>query len=57
MVYLDDILKFSKSPKAQVKLVYNALKYFCNAHVTIKLKKSELYSDMVNKLGHVIHPG
>lgn len=57
LVYLDTIGIFSKSLKGRIKLVQLVLMLLQNSSVTMKLKKSELFSNAMKDLGHFIHPG
>lgn len=55
MVYLYQIMTFSSTPKEHIKHIRHFLTLICNASITIKLKKSEFFSNAINFLGHVIH--
>lgn len=57
LVYLDDIVAFSKGLEVYIKHVRHVLSLLCNADVTIKLKNFELFSNTINHLAHVIHFG
>lgn len=57
MVYLDDVIIFSGSPKEHIKHVQSVLLLLNAAGVTLKLKKCSLFSDEVDYLGHFVKPG
>ena len=57
LVYLDDVIVFSKNidqPLAQVDEILQVLK---NAGISLKLKKCSFCTDTVTYLGHIIRPG
>lgn len=54
--YLDDIVKFSKSPKEHIKHVRQVLTVLHNAGFPVKLNKCKFFSNTINYLGHGILP-
>ena len=57
LVYLDDVIIFSKNMDDHVKHVREVLTALRDAGVTLKLKNCEFFKDSVRYLGHVIRPG
>ena len=57
LIYLDDVIVFSKDTKEHVAHVDQILTMLRQAVVYIKLKKCELFQPKVDYLGHVITPG
>ena len=57
LVYLDDVIVFSKNiedPLVHVGTVLDALR---DALITLKLTKCDFFTNTVKYLGHVIRPG
>ena len=57
LVYIDDIIIFSKSVEEHIQHVDEILTALGNAGVTLKIKKCKFFSDTVEYLGHIIKPG
>ena len=57
LVYLDDVIIFSKSYRAHLEHVATVLSLLKSAGVTLKLAKCHFFSQEVDYLGHVIFPG
>lgn len=57
LVYLDDVIIFSKSVDEHFSHVSTGLQLFKSAGVSLKLKKCSLFTNKVDYLGHVIRPG
>ena len=57
LVYLDDVIVFSKSKKDHLAHVAEALTLLGNAGLSLKLKKCHFFAEAVDYLGHVIRPG
>ena len=57
LVYLDDVIIFSKNMDDHVGHVREVLTALRDAGVTLKLKKCEFFKDTVRYLGHIIRPG
>ena len=57
LIYLDDVIIFSKDMETHVKDVTKVLDLLREAGVTLKLKKCSWFTNKVHYLGHVITPG
>ena len=57
LVYIDDIIIFSKSVDEHIHHVDEILSALRASGVTLKIKKCRFFSDTVEYLGHVIKPG
>ena len=57
LVYLDDIIIFSKEVDEHIKHVEQVLEKLQSARVSLKLKKCKFFAKTVDYLGHVIGPG
>ena len=57
LVYLDDVIIFSKDVESHFKHVEEILTALQTAGVTLKLAKCDFFTDTVKYLGHVIRPG
>ena len=57
LVYLDDVIIFSKSIEEHLKHVDEVLEILRQAGMALKLKKCHFFTNSVNYLGHVIRPG
>ena len=57
LVYLDDVIVFSKSRQDHLSHVAEALTLLGNAGLSLKLKKCHFFAETVDYLGHVIRPG
>lgn len=56
VVYLDDIIIFSKDMESNFQHVEEILSALGKANITIMLKKCELLTKLVRYLGHIIEP-
>lgn len=56
LVYLDDIVVFSRTPEKHIYHVQHVLTLLNNARATLKLKKCKFFTDTIDYLGHVIRP-
>jgi transposase InsO family protein len=57
LVYLDDIIVFSRTPEEHMKHLDAVLHRLYRAGLTLNLKKCHFFKDKVDYLGHVIRPG
>ena len=57
LVYLEDIIIFSKSVEEHFQHVKDILTTFKGAVISLKLKKCSFFTNTVKYLGHIIHPG
>ena len=57
LIYLDDVIVFSKNEEEHVAHVDEVLTLLRSAGVSLKLKKCEFFKPKVDYLGHVITPG
>jgi RNase H-like domain found in reverse transcriptase/Reverse transcriptase (RNA-dependent DNA polymerase) len=57
LVYLDDIIVFSKTPTEHMALLDAVLHRLYRAGLTLNLKKCHFFKETVDYLGHVIRPG
>ena len=57
LVYLDDIIIFSKSVEEHFQQVKDILTTLKSAGISLKLKKCSFFTNKVKYLGHIIHPG
>ena len=57
LVYLDDVIVFSKTFDEHVKHVQDVLTILQRAGISLKLKKCNFFTKAVDYLGHVIKPG
>ena len=57
LIYLDDVIVFSRSAEQHVRDVDKVLSLLRAAGVTLKLKKCFWFQNRVDYLGHVITPG
>lgn len=57
VVYMDDIVVFSKLPKNHIEQGRCVLRKLYKAGVTLKLKKGKFFTETIDYLGHVIRPG
>ena len=57
LIYLDDVIIFSKDIETHLKNVDEVLKLLHDAGVTLKLKKCSWFTKKVHYLGHDITPG
>ncbi len=57
LVYLDDVIIFSKDVESHVKHVDEILSCLKQAGVTLKVKKCKFFTTEVEYLGHIIKPG
>ena len=56
LIYLDDVIVFSRDTSSQIQHVDQVLALLRNAGVSLKLKKCSFFQPKVNYLGHVITP-
>lgn len=57
LVYLKDIVIHLENPEAHIKHVRHVFALLRNSGLTIKLKKSEFFSNSIKYLSHIIHTG
>ena len=57
LVYIDDIIIYSKSVEEQIRHVDEVLTAFKKAGFTLRMNKYTFFSDSVEYLRHVIKPG
>ena len=57
LVYLDDIIIFSKNKVDHLRHVEQVLSVMRDAGLTLKLPKCTFFTDTVKYLGHIIRPG
>jgi len=57
LVYLDDVIAFSRSPEEHLPRLDEVLTRLGKAGVTLKAAKFHFYQEEVEYLGHVIRPG
>ena len=57
LVYLDDIIVFSRTAEEHLVHVEEILEKLQDAGVSLKLKKCRFFAETVDYLGHVIRPG
>lgn len=57
LVYLADIIDFSKSIEKHMEYVNKILQRLKEAGVTFEIKKCEFFTDTVEYFGHIIKPG
>ncbi len=57
LVYLDDVIIYSKTVKDHINHVDEVLTCLREAGITLKISKCSFFSDKIEYLGHVIKPG
>ena len=57
LVYLDDVIIFSKTVEEHIQHVDEVLSYLAKAGVTLKIAKCKFFTTTVEYLGHIIRPG
>jgi len=57
LVYLDDVIVFSRSPEEHLQHLDEVLTLLGKAGVTLKARKCHFFQEEVEYLGHVIRPG
>ena len=57
LVYLDDVIIFSKSIEEHLRHVDEVLEILRQAGMSLRLRKCHFFTNSVNYLGHVIRPG
>ena len=57
LVYLDDIIVFSRSPEEHIGHLGQVFKLLADAGVSLKASKCHLFTQEVEYLGHVVRPG
>ena len=57
LVYLDDVVVFSKTFEEHVKHVQDVLNILQRVGISLKLNKCNFFTKVVDHLGHVIKPG
>ena len=55
LIYLDDLLTFSKSPDEHLEHLEKVLRVLCKAGLRLKPKENNLFRTEVHYLGHVIN--
>eukprot|EP00171_Calliarthron_tuberculosum_P003135 IDg3135t1 len=56
LVYLDDIIVFSKNEEGHLKHLNDVLDALHKAGVSLNLRKFSFFTNKIKYLGHVIHP-
>ena len=56
LVYIDDVIVFSKSIKDHIQHVDDVLTLLGNADISLKRNKCEIFHQSIKYLGHVIRP-
>ena len=54
LVYLDNILIYSKTKKEHLQMLDNAFKHLCKARLKIKLSKCSFFKEQIHYLGHLV---
>jgi len=57
LIYLDDVIVYSKTGEEHVGHVHRVLRLLCDAEVTLRLPKCRFFRQTVEYLGHEIKPG
>ena len=57
MVYLDDVIVYSRADTEHIKHVLKVLQLLYTAGVSLKISKCAFFDTSVTNLGHVIRPG
>ena len=57
LVYIDDIIIFSKTVDEHIRHVDEILTTLAEANITLKISKCRFFSETVEYLGHLIKPG
>lgn len=57
LVYIDDVIIYSKSVDEHIVHVDEVLTCLSEAGITLKISKCNFFSDKIEYLGHVIKPG
>ena len=57
LVYLDDVLIFSRQQEDHIKHVDEVLTLLENAGISLKLRKCQFFRKSLDYLGHVLLPG
>lgn len=57
LVYLDYVIVFSKTYDEYLSHLDEVLTVFNNPGVTLQLRNCELFTDLINHLGHIIRQG
>ena len=57
LIYLDDVIVYSKAVEEHIQHVDEILTLLKNAGASLKLKKCHFFQSSVDYLGHVILPG
>lgn len=57
IVYIDDVIIFTKTPKEHVKYIKEVFGLHMAAGMTLKLKSCHFFLELIDCLGQVIAPG
>ena len=57
LVYLDDIVIFSRDIESHFRHVEEVLMALQRANITLKLRKCDFFTEKIRYLGHIIEPG
>lgn len=57
LVYLDDVIIYSKTPEEHIKHVDEVLTCLSSAGITLKISKCKFFTKTVEYLGHIVKPG
>lgn len=57
LVYIDDVVIFSRTIGSHIKHVYEILVALADAGMSLKWKKCEFFRRCIKYLGHLISPG
>ena len=57
LVYIDDVIAFSKSVEDHINHLDDVLTLLSQAGISLKWKKCEFFHQHIKYLGHVIRPG
>ena len=54
VIYLDDIIVFSKTPKEHIERLHGVIAKLASAGLKLKLSKCEFFKKRITYLGHVV---
>lgn len=54
---MHDVIKYSNMAEDHISHVYEMLTTLAEAAISLKMERCKLFSNKVEYLGHVIHPG
>lgn len=57
LIYIDDVIIYSNTMEEHIRCVDEIHKNLSEAGVTLKMNKCTIFSDKLEYLGHIIHPG